>query len=117
MTMLSDMKADTVAILAEWSEPLNIHRAANTYDTTGKASREWSSVNILEGDWQPLSGQDIAMEVGRKIQSDAKVIIEVDEDVEVNDRIYRNDGSFMYVNHIRKYEDHWTIFLTKTEVS
>jgi len=39
----------------------------------------------------------------------------VDVDVQENDKIQRSDGSFMFINYIRKHEDHWAIYLKKNK--
>ena len=114
MAMLDDMKADTSLILETWGESLSITRPSNTY-TMGMASQSWASQGVITGDWQNLSGAERRQEQGRDVQSDAKVICCVDADVQEGDRCYNTDGDYMYVNYIQKYEDHWSVFLTKAE--
>ncbi len=118
MTMLDEMKADTVSILSEWAENLEIHRAANTYDARGKASRVWTQVGTFVGDWQAASGQTERLEAALRIKIDAVAFGPFGIDVEENDRIQKTaDGSFMYVRYVRKQEEHTEIFLVRTQES
>jgi len=115
MTMLDSMKADTVNILSTWGESLVVKRATNSFDGTGKATQTWTEVGTYLGDWQPSDGALMRSEVGLAIKSDAQVIFSVTVDIEAGDRVYRADDSYENVNYCKKYEDHITAFLTKTE--
>ena len=55
------------------------------------------------------------MEVGRKVKSEAFIIAPCDLDVVGGDKIQRPDASWMYVNYVRVFKGHITIYLTKTE--
>ena len=112
---LAAMKADTVNILSDWGEVLTVKRATLTYDGTGKAIRTWPPGVDYSGDWQPVKGSTQMVEVGMAVKSDAQVIFPVTANVQEGDRIYRADDSYMIVNYVKKYEDHLTVFLTKTE--
>lgn len=123
MTLQDDMAADTETILDEWEETLTVKRGIITYDDKGVASESLSTLGTFEGDWQPVTGQMYQEEVGNLVLSDARVITEVaDSNKEINgiaitenDRIYREDGTFEYVNYMKYYEDHTTIMLKKTK--
>lgn len=108
---------DTVDILTEWIETLTAFRATNTYDASMMASQSWSSVGSFAGDWQPVSGHTMREEAGLSVKSDAIIIAPCGTEVDEGDRIYRPDGTCMYVNYVRRYEDHLTIYLTRQEGS
>lgn len=114
MTLLDNMKHDTSVLLDEWGESLSVARASVSWDA-GKAVTNYPVRGTVVGDWQPVSGRTVREEEGRAVKSDAQVIIRSDEDIQEGDRIYRPDGTFMYVNYIKKFEDHWTVLLTRTE--
>ena len=108
------MKTDTETILDEWGETLTVGRAVNSW-SVGMAEQSWDTNGTITGDWQPVDGETIRLEAAMKVKSKAKVITEVDVDVEEDDKITRSDGTFLYVNYIRKHEDHWTIYLKKNQ--
>ena len=112
---LTAMKEDTTQILTDWGESLIIKRATLAHDDEGKPTETWDTQGTVTGEWQPVRGSTERDEAGRRIKSDAQVICVVGENVLVADRIYRADGSYETISYIKKYEDHWTIFLTKTE--
>ena len=55
MTMLDNLKQDTLDILQTWGESLVVKRATNSFDSTGKATQTWTEVGTYLGDWQPVS--------------------------------------------------------------
>jgi hypothetical protein len=113
--MLTQMKADTVAILSDWAEALEIHRATQTYNDRGQASRTWTQVGSFVGDWQAASGDTARLEAALSINIDAVAFGPFGIDVEENDRIQKTaDASFMYVTYVRHQEDHTEIFLRRT---
>lgn len=112
---LAEMKADTDQILSEWGETLTRKRLAATYDDDGRATNTYTNTTTFTGDWQPTSGKVKLMEQGLEIKYDALVIAAFDASVEEDDQIFRADGTFMRVKSISKYEDHMTIFLTRTK--
>ena len=113
--MLTQMKADTVAIIADWSEALEIHRATQTYDGTGQAIRTWTQVGSFVGDWQAASGDTARLEAALSIHIDAVAFGPFGIDVVENDRIQKtDDGTFMYVTMVRHQEEHTEIFLNRT---
>jgi len=114
---LDAMKADTGDILADWGESLTVKRATVSYSGSGTPTESWATQGTFTGEWQPTSGKTERNEAGRQIKSDAQVMCAVDEDVEIADRIYRADDTYMIINYIKFYEDHWTIYLTRTEGS
>ena len=116
--MLSEMAADTVDILAEWAEALEIHRATNVYGSEGIAVRTWAQVGSFVGDWQAASGDTARLEAALSIRIDAVAFGPVSIDVVENDRIQKTaDASFMYVVYVRHQEEHTEIFLRRTESS
>jgi len=106
------MESDMATILTEWGETLTILRDVETY-SSGMATHSWTVVGTISGEWQPISGKTVMMEASMETKSEAVVYCSVDVDVEENDKLQRTDGSFMFVNYIRKHEDHWAIFLKK----
>ena len=116
---LDTMKSDTDLILASWGETLTVKRLSGpTYDDAGKANRadnQWTEIGDITGDYQALPGSAVAEEQGLESKSEAQVIAAFDVDVEDGDRIYRADDTYMIVNYIRKYEDHVTIRLKRTQ--
>jgi hypothetical protein len=97
---IADFCGHTVDILANWTETLEIRRlggpVAFSYDSTGAAVRDEQVIATFLGDWQ-----------------DAVVFGPCSLAVQENDRIYRADGTFEYVNYFRNQEDHAEIFLTR----
>lgn len=114
--MLDEMRADTVAILAEWAETLEIHRVTDTYNARRQATRVWAQVGAsFVGDWQAASGDTMRLEAALSIKIDAVVFGPHGLDVEENDRIQKTaDGTFMYVRYVRHQEEHTEIFLVRT---
>lgn len=114
MSMLSQMKADTVTILADWADSIKVTR--NTIDLTHAISADsWATVDTYTGDWQPYSGsrnpsKDIISEPGISDDYNAQVYLPFDADVEIGDRIYKNATYFEYVSVVRNYEDHIEVF-------
>ena len=115
MTMLDNLKQDTLDILQTWGESLVVKRATNSFDSTGKATQTWTEVGTYLGDWQPVDGSLMRAETGMAVKSTSQVIFPVTANIKEGDRIYRADGSYENVNYCKKYEDHITAFLTKTE--
>lgn len=107
--------ADTSILLDTWGESLTVKRAANTYSAGRVTSQSWVDHATISGDWQPVSGRTVRREEGRAVRSQAQVYAVPDVDVAEGDRVYRADGSYMYVNYVIKYEDHWVLMLTRTE--
>ena len=116
--MLTQMKADTVAILEAWAEDLEIHRATQAYDAAGMATRTWTQVGSFVGDWQAASGETARLEAALSIKIDAVAFGPFGIDVVENDRIQKTaDSTFMYVVYVRHQEEHTEIFLRRTEGS
>lgn len=112
---LTEMKADTDQILSEWGEALTIKRNTPTYDGAGKATDSWGEVGTITGEWQPVSGSTMRAEEGLEVKSSAQVMAAFNVNVREADEVHRADGSYMTVNYVKKFEDHVTIFLVKTE--
>jgi hypothetical protein len=117
------MQQDTVDILADWGEDITITRENpenTTYDAEGRPTPHESTIATYSGDWQPVSGETMRVEAGRKVKSKAQVILPVTAtDIQEGDKAYRNKGeateSHMYVNYVKVFEDHITVYLTDTE--
>jgi len=119
-TFVDRMRTDFASIIGDFEESLTIKRLAATYDSLGRldASAIWLSITTVNGDWQPISGQTILEEQGLDIKSDAKVLVPYNTNVCEGDRVYRNAlATFEYVNYVKKYASHLTVFLTKTRNS
>lgn len=108
--------SDTVSIINDWDpESFQVSRQTVTYAAgDGMPSQSWSVVETFEGDWQPVSGTVMRQEEGRKIKSTSFIITPCDVDVSEGDRVYRADNSYEYVNYVKRYSGHITIFLTDT---
>ena len=105
---------DTLDILDDWEELFEITRKSKTYNSGKMAVETWTSIGTFLGDWQPVSGNTMRNEAGLSFKSEAQIIAPCDTDIQEDDRIYSTDGSFMYVNYVKRYEDHKTIYLKKT---
>lgn len=115
MTTDAQVCQDTVEIINDWDEEtLTILRNTPTYDASSMRADSYAVIDTFLGDWQPANGNTAILEEGRKVRSDAFVIAPCAVDVLEDDRIRRADMSFMYVNHIKIYRGHITIFLKKT---
>jgi len=108
------MRTDMSDILGEWGETLTVLRDVETY-SNGMATHSWTNQGTITGEWQPVSGKTIMLEASVETKSEAVVYSSVDVDVQENDKIQRSDGSFMFINYIRKHEDHWAIYLKKNK--
>jgi len=107
-------EADVIDIISEHDETLTIYRATSTYGNSGMASQSWASQGTFLGHWQPASGKTERAEEGRKIKSEAFIIAPNTASGAEDDKITRASGETMYVNYIKKYAGHQTIFLKKT---
>ncbi len=105
--------ADASDVIADYDETLSVYRKSATYDASGMANLTWNLQGTFLGDWQPVSGQAMRKEEGLSIKSTAMVIAACNLDVENDDRIQRADGSFEYVNYVKIFHGHTTIFLKK----
>ena len=109
--------ADTVDILTEWAENLSIYRMTKTYDAQGMAIESWTLVGAFIGDWQPVSAATMRAEAGLSVRTSSVVFGPCDLDVEENDRIQKDDGTFEYVNFAQMHEDHAEIYLKRDKGS
>lgn len=112
---LSLAQADTLKILNIWGETLTVKRRSLSYGTSGKATVTWVTICTITGDWQPLPGSAIIEEAGLEVKSSSQIYTVYDANVLAGDRIYRADGSYEYVNYIRKHEDHLAVRMTSTQ--
>ena len=106
--------ADTATILDEWQETFTIKRLTTIYNASRIAVETWTQIGTFLGDWQPVSGSTMRNEAGLSIKSESLIIGTCDVDIEENDRVERADGANMYVNYVREYEDHITVYLKRT---
>ena len=113
--LLDDAKQDTLDFLDEWGEAMILKRSAITYDSMHRAIVTWVAIASFVGDWQALPGSIIQEEEGLKVKSDAQIISSFSLGVKANDRVYRSDGTYEYVNYVRPYEDHLTIRVTRIQ--
>lgn len=116
---LADLCADTALIMEDWDETLTIKRRVSppSYDSSGEMVDAWVVVESFLGDWQPVSGATMRSEAALKIKTDAVIFGPCGIDVVQGYRIYRADGSFEYVERLISHEDHFEIYMTKTEGS
>jgi hypothetical protein len=115
--LIDAMIDDTENILADdgWNESMTLKRGTVTYDNVGQASISWQTIETFLGDWQPVTGQMIQEEKGLKVKSDARIICKTSSSANENDKIIRSNNDEFYVHYVRKYEDHFTIYLRKIE--
>lgn len=106
---------DIVNIIADHDETLTIYRATQSYSSSGMATPSWISQGTFLGHWQPASGKTERNEAGRKVKSEAFIIAPNTASVNEDDKITRASGETMYVNYVKKYTGHQTIFLKQTE--
>ena len=118
MGIIDDMKAAFSYAIEDFDEVLTAKSFASTW-MGGVASQSWATTASFMGDWQSPttsggtgSGRE---ESGREVRSQAVVYCAVDQEVNEGNRIYRADGSYMYVDFVRKFNSHWEIILTRTE--
>lgn len=109
--------ADAGDVIEDYKETLAVWRSTITYDASGMGSESYALQGTFSGDWQPVSGQVIRQESGLKIKSTAFIIAACDIDVENDDKIFRADLTFEYVNYVKKYHGHTTIFMKKDKGS
>lgn len=112
---LSLAQADTTAILNVWGETLTVKRRSASYGATGKATITWTTIGTITGDWQPLPGSAIIEEAGLEVKSSSQIYAVYNAGILAGDRIYRIDGTYEYVNYIKKHEDHLAIRMKLTE--
>jgi len=105
---------DTLDILGKWGETLTVKRRSNTYNASGIATVAWVTVGTILGDWQPLPGDATIEEEGLSVKSSSQILTVYNANVLPGDRIYRSDGTYEYVNYIKKHEDHMTIRVSLT---
>ena len=109
---------DITEIIENWDlETLTVLRNTPTFDSTGKKTDVYAAVGTFDGDWQPAKGRTAREEKGRVVKSDAFIISPCDIDTVEDDRVRRADMTFMYVNYVKSYKGHITVFLKRTEGS
>jgi len=116
-TPSGELCQDAADIIDDWDkETLSVYRVSVDY--SGQIPVEtWALQGTFSGDWQPVSGSVQRREEGLKIKSTAFIIAGCNIDVENDDKLYRADGSFEYVNYVKKYHGHTTVFMKKQKGS
>ena len=114
-TVATGVCADVVDVISDWDpEIMTVLRSAKDH-TTPIPTVTWAAVGTFTGDWQPVSGKIMRMETGRKVMSEAFIIGPCDLNVLAADKIRKPDLTWMYVNYVRVFRGHTTVYLTKTE--
>lgn len=98
-------------------ETLTVYRVSVAYDASNMATETWALQGTFSGDWQPLTGEVMREERGLKIKSTAMIQAACDIDVENDDKVYRDDGTFEYVNYVKIWHGHTTVFMKKEKGS
>lgn len=116
MSNLAQIQADTSWYLQQWPEACLRRRASLSYDAARQGVESWDSSLSFLGDFQALTGREMAAEAGLEHQSEMKVITAHNADVVSHDRIERYDttgtkeGTYR-VNYPRIHEDHKSLFV------
>lgn len=98
-------------------ETLTVYRVSVAYNGSAMGVETWESQGTFSGDWQPISGEVVRQERGLEIKSVSMIQAGCDLNVENDDKIYRADSTFEYVNYVKKYHGHTTIFMKKDKGS
>ncbi len=109
----TEMCQDVSDLIEDREETLTVYRRSVTYDNTVLGAEVWNLQGTFSGDWQPQSGKLRRQEKGLAVKSIAFIIAGCNIDVEEDDRITRTDGTFEYVNYVKEYHGHTTIFLKR----
>lgn len=117
MSDFSDMaQAGAALVLANIGEALTIYaESAVNYDDDGAASFIWDPGTAVVGAWQPVSGKMIHREAGLSIKSTAQVMLAVSTAVNPGDRIFREDGTWKYVNYVMEWAGHKLAMMVDTK--
>lgn len=117
--LLDGIVDDTEEILTDdtWEEVLTLKRGSVTYDDVGLSSITWTTLGTFLGDYQPVTGVTFREEKGLKVKSDARIICSTSCQATENDKVIRSDDTEYYVNYVRKYEDHYTLYLIRVKGS
>ncbi len=109
--------ADVAELIEDYKETLSVYRLSATYDASALGSEVWNLQGNFQGDWQPWSTKLLRAEKGLSIKSVAFIIAGCNIDVEENDKVFRADLTFEYVNYVKEYIGHTTIFLKREQGS
>jgi hypothetical protein len=112
---LTQMRANTVAMVAAWGETLTPSRPAATFDGNGRETVTFTAQSTFSGIWQAVTGQTVRAEAGRQTKSAWQVIAAYNVSLLEGDKVARSTGEYGIVNYITKYPEHVTIYLAKTE--
>lgn len=110
--------ADMEQIIDNWDEEtFTVLRNTPSFDSSGQRIDNYAAIGTFDGDWQPARGRTNVEEKGREVKSEAFIISPCDIDTIEDDRIRKPDGTFMYVNYVKRYKGHITVFLKRMEGS
>ncbi len=111
----TELCQDMVDVIDDYGgkETLSVYRRSVVYNASSMAVETWNLIGTFSGDWQPLTGEAIRQEAGLKIKSTAMIQAGCDIDVENDDKIYRSDSTFEYVNYVKIWHGHTTVFMKK----
>lgn len=108
---------DADELIEDYKETLSVYRVSVAYDAAGLGVETWNLQGTFSGDWQPWSTKLLRAEKGLSIKSVAFIIAGCNIDVEDDDKVFRADSSFEYVNYVKRYHGHTTIFLKREQGS
>jgi hypothetical protein len=105
VTLVSDLQAVVTAVLTDYGEAMRVSsESAITYDGSGIATiaREnpQSAPTFLGSPWETVSGATLHKEAGRESKSSAQFICVQGVTILPDDRIYRADNTWKYVNYV-----------------
>lgn len=106
MSILTDVRADTSNILADWQEAITFERCTASISTGGEEALTWSTNLVTVGDVQAVRMQRRAVIApgGFEFSPEYQVFIRHGLDVKEGDR-FTQDGFKIYVNSIVRDED------------
>ena len=117
-TPANQVCTDITEIIDNWDEQtFTVLRNSPFWDATGKRIDNYAAIGTFDGDWQPAKGRTAKEEKGREVKSEAFIISPCDIDVLEDDRVRKPDMTFMYVNYVKRYKGHITVFLKRMEGS
>ena len=106
---------DLAEILVDWKQLITVKRSTASYNASGaEGSRTLATLGSFYGDWQPVSGQVVRAEAGLEVKSVAVIIAPCNVNLTEDDQIVLPDATIYYVNYVRDYEDHTTVYLKRT---
>ena len=110
------MRERFAKIYVDLKEEVVIKRAATSYSAAG-SSDVWSTVSTTYGVHQGIDGETQRREAMLEVKSESRLLVLYNEDILERDRVYQEDGDFMYVNYVNEYKGHKTAYLTRVDKS